>query len=367
MGRIFLILSSIYLLLGNALPVSALDYIAVQEYHLLHPEQIAITKQFNTIVQQAGVPLAKDIQKKPVRIVFIYPGKQVSDYWRRSVTSFARRMDEIGIRYEIIEHFTKVSELRLQERQLQSAIAQDPDYLVYTLDVMRHKKLIERIISKGRPKLILQNITTPIRDWEGKQPFLYVGFDHATGTTEFLAKQLLQRTGGNGEYAMLYFTPGYVSTMRGDTLIHHLQEHSNHRLVASYYTDGQRAKSKAAALEIIKEHDVKFIYTCATDTAFGVIDALRETGKLGKIMVNGWGGGSKELSAISNGEMDLTVMRMNDDNGVAMAEAVRLDLEQKSNRIPTIYSGDFTLIEKGITEDALRRLKARAFRYSGKE
>jgi autoinducer 2-binding periplasmic protein LuxP len=362
---LLLILPTLLLQLVVATAAFSSEYLTVQEYYSIHPEQVKIAKKFNSIVQQKGVPLAKGVQKKPIRIVFIYPGYQVSDYWRRSIKSFTRRMDEIGIQYEISEHFTKVTELRIQEQQLQAALAQDPDYLIYTLNVMKHRKLIERTLTKGRPKLILQNITTPLRDWEGKQPFLYVGFDHATGTTEFLAKYLLNRTGGKGDYAMLYHSQGYVSTMRGDTLIRYLDDHSSHNLVASYYTDGQRNKSKDAVLEIIKEHDVKFIYACATDTAFGALDALRETNKLGQIIVNGWGGGSIELKAIQKAELDYTVMRMNDDNGVAMAEAVRLDIEKRPNMVPTIFSGEFVLVGKGVKQDELTKLKARAFRYSG--
>jgi autoinducer 2-binding protein LuxP len=92
---------------------------------------------------------------------------------------------------------------------------------------------------------------------------------------------------------------------------------------------------------------------------------LKDTGKLGKIMINGWGGGSSELEAIVDNEMDVTVMRMNDDNGVAMAEAIRLDLEGRDQQVPTIFSGEFTLVEKGIDSKELNRLKKRAFRYSG--
>ncbi len=93
--------------------------------------------------------------------------------------------------------------------------------------------------------------------------------------------------------------------------------------------------------------DIKFIYACSTDIALGVIEVLKQRNLLGKIEVNGWGGGgNSELEAIEKGELDITVMRMNDDNGVAMAEAIKLDLENKSSLVPTIYSGDFAVLKK---------------------
>jgi autoinducer 2-binding protein LuxP len=97
----------------------------------------------------------------------------------------------------------------------------------------------------------------------------------------------------------------------------------------------------------------------------GAIDALQQTGKNGDILVNGWGGGSSELGAIEKEMMDVTVMRMNDDNGVAMAEAIRLGLENRLDELPPVYTGDFVIVEKGISTAELNRLKAHAFRYSG--
>lgn len=342
-------------------------YMTVREFNKIHPEQIQLAKDFSAIVQKRGQRVDTTTSKALVRITFIYPGMQVSDYWRRSIGSFKKRMDEIGLRYELTEHFSKPAvEYRIQAKQMKNALKAKPDYLVFTLDAAKHKRVIERVITKGRPKLILQNITTPLRSWEGKQPFLYDGFDHATGS-EVLANYYLKRTGGMGRYAVLFFAEGYVSDMRGKTFIEYMEQRSNLVLAASYYTDGNRQKSKRAALTILKEHpDIKFLYACSTDVALGAIDALEETGKIGQIMVNGWGGGSSELEAIKQGKMDVTIMRMNDDNGVAMAEAIRLDVEGKTEKIPTVYSGDFALVKKGISQQELEKLKARAFRYSGK-
>ncbi len=92
---------------------------------------------------------------------------------------------------------------------------------------------------------------------------------------------------------------------------------------------------------------------------------MKETGRLGQVKVNGWGGGSAELDALQHGELDVTVMRMNDDTGVAIAEAIGQDLQQLE--VPTVYSGEFALIQKGITPAELAKLKARAFRYSKEE
>lgn len=343
--------------------VLSTDYIKVGEYLSLHPEQKSISKKFVERVQAEGVPIHGNVTKE-ITIAFIYPGKQISDYWHRSVTAFKKRMDEIGIQYKIQEFFSKPAvEIAYQEEQMNRALKSNPDYLVFTLDAKKHRYTIERLLTRKRPKLILQNITTPIRKWEGKQPFLYVGFDHEIGS-KMLANYFMKKTKRTGNYSLLYFTQGYVSMMRGDTFVKYLKDNSDLKLISSYYTDGNRNKSRIVTDKILKQTKPDFIYSSATDITFGVIEALKGSGNLGKVMINGWGGGDVELDALAQGEIDVTVMRMNDDNGVAMAEAIRLDLENRGDQVPTIYSGEFVLVEKGINRNALERLKQRAFRYS---
>lgn len=55
-------------------------------------------------------------------------------------------------------------------------------------------------------------------------------------------------------------------------------------------------------------------------------------------------------------------MRMNDDTGVAMTEAIKWDLEGKT--MPLVYSGDFEVVTKQDPAASIEKLKARAFRYS---
>lgn len=348
----------------NLPSAAASEYYTFEELSALHPEQAALSQNFKQVVDARGVVIAQELPKVPVRIAFIYPGNQVSDYWKRSVLSFTKRMDEIGLRYKIVNYFSHSGDIRIQEAQLREALATDPDYLVYTLDIKRHKRLVEQLISKRRPKIILQNITTPLKEWHEKPPFLYVGFDHATGA-RMLAERIQSRSAEGGDYAVLFYSRGYVSEMRGETFIRLMADKKQWQLKDSYYTDGKREKAKLATLEILNNPKIKLIYACSTDVAFGALDALRETGRIGSVTINGWGGGSDELEAVMEGSLDLTVMRINDDNGVAMAEAIRLDIEGKTNQVPLVFSGDFVLVEKGGSREKLQALEEHSFRYSG--
>ncbi|OXX72331.1 ABC transporter substrate-binding protein, partial [Vibrio sp. V03_P4A6T147] len=117
-----------------------------------------------------------------------------------------------------------------------------------------------------------------------------------------------------------------------------------------------------ATLRILKQTpDINFIYACSTDVALGAMDALQQQNRE-DITLNGWGGGEAELDALQNSTLDVTIMRVNDDAGVAMAEAIKWDLEGKP--VPTVYSGDFELVTKEVSSAYIEKLKKRAFRYS---
>lgn len=338
-------------------------YWLVHEYEELHPAQKEISKRFNAIVQNRSIPL-KHQQTKAIKIVMVYPGNQISDYWRRSKLSFEKRLNELNITYELVDYFTKPAAAKEQAQKLLKAIKGDTDYLIFTLDIKKHSKFIERIISNQKPKLILQNITTPLKKWADKQPFFYVGFDHVIGS-RMLADYYLEKIGTQGSYAVLYGTDGYVSSMRGDEFIHYMNEKSSLKLTDAYYTNYNKQKAMDATNELLDANEnINFIYACSTDIALGAIEVLKQRNLIGKVMINGWGGGSSELLAIETNEMDATVMRMNDDNGVAMAEAIKLDLEGTTNLVPQIYSGDFKLVKQGIEKEVLKGFKNRAFRYT---
>jgi autoinducer 2-binding protein LuxP len=343
---------------------AAQEYITIDRYLSQHPAQRDVMAEFSEIVRAPAEPVMTHL-KRSVRIAVIYPGLQTSDYWRRSLVSFERRLQNIQLRYELKSFFSLPSvDAGLQSRQLSEALQWQPDYLVFTLDISLHSRMIERILSRGKPKLILQNITTPLLRWQMTPPFMYIGFDHAQGT-QLLAREMLEQINHQGKYLMLYFSPGYVSQMRGGTFAAEAAKYPNVTQVKAYYTDGNQDKAYQATLATLQQHpDLKMIFACSTDIALGALQALRESNRL-DILVNGWGGGDAELQALQHQELDLTVMRINDDNGIAMAEAIKLDLLNQQELIPHIYSGDIELLTKEQPASKIIRLKQRSFRLSG--
>ena len=350
--------------MGTCRSAAAFDspYLRIDDFLQVHPEQRELMDSF---AQQVRKPARRyeSEEKTPVTVAIIYPTQQVSDYWRRSLSSFKARMDEMRIGYNLDQYYSTPGRKGELEQHLQEALSKDPDYLVFTLDIYDHKELIEPLLKRERPKIILQNITTPLKEWEGNQPFLYVGFDHGLGA-RLLADYYIKATHGRGGYGVLYYTLGYVSTMRGETFIRYMRENSDLKLTRSAYTSGRAENAATEALSMLADPKLSFIYACSTDVALGAILALKQSQRE-DVLINGWGGGSAELDALMKGDLDVTVMRMNDDNGVAMAEAILMDKQGKSDLVPTIYYGDMVLVDSKTSAEDLDKLKQRAFRYSG--
>lgn len=336
-------------------------YWAYQEFLDEFPEQRKLTNALAEAVRERPVPLSKT-KKRPLKISVVYPGQQVSDYWVRNIAAFEKRLDKLNVNYQINQVFTRPNaDIKQQSLSLMEALKSKSDYLIFTLDTTRHRKFVEHVLDSTNTKLILQNITTPVREWDKHQPFLYVGFDHAEGSRE-LATEFGKYFPKHTYYSVLYFSEGYISDVRGDTFIHQVNRDNNFELQSAYYTKATKQSGyEAAKASLAKHPDVDFIYACSTDVALGAVDALAELGR-DDIMVNGWGGGSAELDAIQKGDLDITVMRMNDDTGIAMAEAIKWDLEGKP--VPTVYSGDFEIVTKADSPERIEALKKRAFRYS---
>jgi autoinducer 2-binding protein LuxP len=337
--------------------VLANSYWTIDEYVTHNPEQKALMQSFNQIVQHKSKSL--NMSHKKVKISMLYPGNQITDYWRRSQKSFEARLQELNIEYEIQSTFVDENNVKQLQTTLLNFLKQDVDYLIFTLNVDGHKKLISQLIHNKKPKVILQNITTPLKEWHNSQPFMYVGFDHIEGT-KLLANYYKKNLKPNSSFMMLYHNEGYVSQMRGDSFINMTQ--SDFNLKGSYYTYVNKEVAKNIVQEYKQIDEIDFIYNCSTDIAIGASEALQALHKKKNVIINGWGGGSVELEMIENKTLDVTVMRMNDDNGVAMAEGIKLDIQNKP--VPLIYSGEFKLVDTHTSKEQLESFKQRAFRYS---
>lgn len=338
------------------------DYWSYYDFLAAHPQQQAWVSELRHSVLGPASPIPFTLTT-PVKIDLMQPTEQISSYWWRNLKSMEKRLEELGIAYEINLIQTKpTSDQRAEIEAMTSILENEPDYFVFTLNTNKQRQLIEHAIKTSETKVILQNITGPVKAWGNEQPFMYVGFDHEEGAKK-LADYFNQALPQKGQYGVLYYSPGFISDARGDTFVSAMKKAGNHQLVSAFYTQATLESAYTATLKMLSEHqNLNMIYACSTDIALGAIKAIQETGRT-EVMINGWGGGDSELVEIKNDNMEATIMRMNDDTGVAIAEAIRRDL--LGIPVPTVFSGDFELVTERDSHQRIDQLSTKAFRYSG--
>ena len=331
------------------------------------PEQRDLAEAFERRVAAPEGARADFGDRPPVRIAAIYPTIQDSDYWIRNLAAFEARLDEIGLPYALKLYRSRPQEADVRTQQLREALARDPDYVIATMDTLKDAATVERLLSRKRPKLLVQNSTTPLRSFGGRQPLMYAGFDHETGSRA-LAGHFKAAYPDGADWVLLLFAEGYVSDQRGGGFLKALEGGKGMRLREIYLTAGDKRRTHVAVRDALARHEqIDFFFACSTDIGLEAVAALREAGKSDATVVNGWGGGEAELAAVAAGELVATAMRMNDDAGVAMAEAISMDLQGLGQSVPTVYSGEFRLVTKDTSPEDVGEFQRRAFRYSGME
>ena len=256
------------------------------------------------------------------------------------------------------------TELRTQAEQIAAAVETDPDYLVFTVESFRHRQVIERLISRKRPKVILDGLTTPVRTWGETQPFLYVGFNDAR-SSRLLVRNFLSNRPGPERYAIFYAGQNAMHRTQGELIRLALAGESEKVLAARYYVGSDRNRARRAAIDLLsRDSEIGFIFSTSSEIALGVDDAIAELGLTERVSTNGWGATPAELERLRKGRLDATLMPMSDETGIAIAEAIALDLAGRAEDVPQVFAAHSVLLDRTATRKQIAALKRRAFRYS---
>lgn len=329
-----------------------------------HPGQAALVEQFADRVAAAPDPLP--IAGARVRIALVSTGTSAATSWRRSLVTITRRLARHGVDAELHAHVSLPgTDLRTQAEQVAEALRRDPDYMIFTADTFRHNQIIGRLLTRDRPKVILDDITTPIRIWGATQPFLYVGFDHAENA-RLLANHYLAETGQDmRRHAIFYAGEALMQRTRGETIRLALAGRPNLALADRYYVGPDRKRAFAAALDLLRRDPaIDFIFATSSEIALGVSEAIESAGLTGRVGTNGWGGSETELQRLREGRLPVTLMQMHDETGIAIAEAIALDLAGRAQEVPKVFTGNTHLVTERDPATRVGALTRRAFRYS---
>lgn len=339
-------------------------FFLLPEWHEVEPGDKALMDELLAVVQAPAVATTHDYER-PLKLAVMFPSLETSDAWARLNIAMRSRLDELAVPYEATEFMIQSGEHDRQHAQIEQALAQDFDYIIIgPSEYQVQKSNLERMA--GETNVMVMNVVNPFTDLHGtdRMPLTHVGFDHTVGA-EALCHWLIEETGGEGTVALVRYIPGLIDSQRSDHFAECVEAGSNIKIIDEYDANGDRELAFTGANALLSKHpNVTMLHAANTAVALGVLAAATERGVLDDVIINGWGGGGDELASIQDGGLKVTAFRVNDDWGVAVAEAIRAHAE--GQEVPRVIAATIKTIDHRMTPEEIAAETAYAFRYSGK-
>lgn len=331
-------------------------------YHQVQTEEVLANMQ--KIVGAPGVPM-EAAPEKPVKIAVIYPSQDVSDFWLRSYLAMEARFKEIKLPFEAVQFASGMGDFLLQSTYAEQVAREDFDYVVFGPSELQAQQDDIKLLMDAGKQVIVLNFDTPLQEWGDEQPMMYTTFSHLFGALN-ICNWVVENMGTKGTYAMIRGIPGGVDDQRSGGFQECMAEKSDWVMAYEHYGDFQREGGFNGAQLITSAYpEVTLLHNANTAMAMGSISAVQAADLGDKIGVTAWGGTGDELEALRNGELLATPMRMSDDVGVAMAEAIRMNIEGNTDDIPLVFLGRIDIVASDSGADVVDKMAAEAFRYTG--
>ncbi|MDF1522115.1 MAG: substrate-binding domain-containing protein [Trueperaceae bacterium] len=327
-------------------------------------QEEAPLEALQAVVGAPATPLAVTVDT-PVRIAVIYPSLDVSDAWLRGYLAMVARLEEIGLPFEAVQFASGINDHVMQATYTEQVINDDYEYVVYgPTELLINAENIRDLVAAGK-KVIIFTYDQVLQTLGDDQPLMYAAFSHYNGS-QIKCDWVLENLGTSGSYAVMRGVPGLVDDQRSGGFIDCLEQNSDWKLAYEHYGNFEREGGFSGSQQVLTAYpEVTLIHNANTAMAMGTLSAVLSMNALDRVTVSGWGGTGDELDALVRGELGFTPMRMADDLGVAMAEAIRYDVEGRADELPLVFLGRMTIATGDMTEAEVLALREVAFRYTG--
>ncbi|QUX93633.1 hypothetical protein CYL31_20460 [Marinomonas sp. A3A] len=336
----------------------ALDLMDSHDFYQSTPRQGPLAEQFTTIVNSPPNPIRVS-QKRAVRIALLLFGDANSLENRSLLVTFRKRMRELSIDYRLDTYTDGFESDNDLASYFKMADAQ-PDYIIMTKLGSVQRRFLERFLRSGKPKIILYDFASPLTHWMNHPPLMYIGFDQKKATT-MLASYLERQLPPETTISALVLPTGYLGHMRCDLFLDEMMKY-NRRVSHIRAVSDDKVSAFEAAQALLKDNPSDFIFSCSQNISEGVVAALKAQGFDSQIQTNAWGLSSNGIADLESRKVKANVLFMRDDLSIAVAEAIKLDLEGKN--MPNLYVANSTLMPAELDTDSLRLMVQQAYHYS---
>ncbi|WP_017872662.1 substrate-binding domain-containing protein [Candidatus Caldatribacterium saccharofermentans] len=229
---------------------------------------------------------------------------------------------------------------------LQAALAKKPDALcLAALDAKAVIPYVEKAKEMGIPVICFDSGV------ESDIPVTTVATDNLKAAA-YAADKMAELIGGEGEVALVvHDQTSRTGIERRDGFVNRIKEaYPKIKIVDIQYGGGDHLKSTDLAKAIIQAHpNLKGIFGANEGSAIGVINAVKELGKVGQIVVIGYDSGKQQIDAILEGVMAGAITQNPVGMGYMAVEAAIKAIEGKE--LPKYIDSGFFWYDKTNIDD----------------
>lgn len=229
---------------------------------------------------------------------------------------------------------------------VQAALAKKPDALcLAALDAKALIPYVEQAHAMGIPVVCFDSGV------ESDIPVTTVATDNLKAAA-YAADKMAELIGYEGEVALVvHDQTSRTGIERRDGFVNRIKEaYPNIKIVDIQYGGGDHLKSTDLAKAIIQAHpNLKGIFGANEGSAIGVINAVRELGKVGQIVVIGYDSGKQQIDAIMEGIMAGAITQRPVKMGYMAVEAAIKAI--KGEELPKYIDSGFYWYDKTNIDD----------------
>ncbi len=246
---------------------------------------------------QTAETLTSTVGDKVLQVAFIPKGSSI--YWKIIHTGALKAAEELGVDL-IWQDPIREDNHQLQAQVVQNVIDREIDALI--LAPVNGTSLIpsaKMVASKNIPLIIVDSeLSSP--DYT-----TYIGTDNFEFGKE-CAKEMARIMKGTGELMMLRYEKGHLSTsQREEGFIAGIKQYAPQiNIINDTYGSVSVVKAQAAAEEFLLKHqDIKGVFASNVVGSEAMLDALKNTGRLGKVNFVGVDTSERLLAAMKKGQV----------------------------------------------------------------
>ena len=208
---------------------------------------------FQEIVGKPGETMANP-PAEPVKIAFIYPSQDVSDFWLRNYMAMMARLEEMGVPAEDTQFASDVGDHIIQATYTDQVEQEDFDYVVFgPTELKVQQDNIKRLIDKPDTEVIVWNFTVVPQAWGSTQPLAYLSFSHLAGAL-IMCDYVLGKLGKEGTMALVRGIPGAIDDQRSGGFKDCVTSQSNWQVAYEHVGMFERERGYTGTQQILQAY-----------------------------------------------------------------------------------------------------------------